>query len=142
MTHRAESILAAVTTTVTDLTTTGSNVVRGLVYPRDVDYALSVDMGPEIPIKEPNASYQDCYLEVQITAYVKDTGGVDTALNKIEAEVYAAMMADYTQGLDYVQNTQWMGRESPNREAMEKKSAIQTTVYRIYYRHSYTSAES
>ncbi len=141
--NRAESILAAITTKVTGLTQTGSNVVRGRVYPVPALPALTVNMGAEQAVGEPNMAYQDEFLDIDITAYAQDNTGVDTALNQIVAEVYAAMLADRTQGLAYVHDTSWRGRSAPDRTGdLEKKTAQQTMVFRIHYRHSYTSMES
>lgn len=143
MTDRAESVLVAFTTAVTGLTQTGARVVRGRVYPVDVVPALTVNMGGEQPVNQPNTTYQDEYLDVEVMAYVKDNASVDGALNKIRAEVYAAILADYTLGLEYVLDTQWMGRDAPNRSGeMENKSARQTMNFRVHYRHSYLSSES
>ncbi len=143
MTDRAESILVAFTTAVTGLTQTGANVVRGRVYPVDALPALTVNMGSEEPTTDPNISHQNEFLEIEVTAYVKDNAGVDTALNKIRAEVYAAVMADHTLGLGYVENTTWEGRDAPGRSGgMEVKAAWQTMIFRVHYQHSYTSTES
>lgn len=144
MTARAETILETVKTLVTGLPTTGDDIVRGQVYPEDKDSFLAVNMGEEQPVGEPDMSTQDEYLDVEITAGVRDNSGVDTALNSIYAEVYAAIFADHQLGLGtYVLTTIWMGRSAPQRtDALQKKTAIQTMLFRVHYRHSYTSAEA
>lgn len=143
MTHRAESILAAVTTQVTGLATTGSNVVRGRVYPTGAAAALSVDMGDESPPAALNMQFQDALLTVEITAHVKTaSGGLDTALNQIAAEVYAAIFDDRTLGLAYVIDTRWQGRDRPERDQLEKPAAEQTLRIVVHYRHSATSTEN
>lgn len=144
MTHRVETILETFTALVDDLATTGTNVKRGLVYSRDMAYALSVDMGAESPSNNPNVVNQRCFLDIDVTAYVKGTASVDTMLNQIHAEVYDAVMneADPTLGLAYVTNVIWMGRAAPSRDALEQKIAQQTAVYRIQYEHSYGSVAS
>lgn len=143
MTHRAESILAAVTTTVTGLTTTGAHVSRGRAYPTDQDAALTVNMGADTPVGSPNMAFQDMDLDVEIIAHCKTAdGALDTTLNAIAAEVYAAMLADLTQGLGYVLDTRYAGREAPFRDREEKPVASQVSRYVIRYRHSYTSTES
>lgn len=141
MTHRAEAILAAITTKVTGLVTTGSNVVRGRVYPNNATAALSVDMGQERIVGEPNVATVDVLLDIDITAHAKSaTGALDTALNQIHLEVEAALMADVTQGLPYVKNTIWAGRDKPDRGIAEKNLGEQTITYTIHYRRPRTSA--
>lgn len=142
MTHRAESIIEKVVTAVTGLTTTGANVIRGMTASQDINNFLSVDMGAEQAIGDPNVSYQDCYLDVEITAHARLTSNVDTQLNKIHAEVYAALMATPQLALSYVFDTRWMGRSSVERNVAQQKLGQQTAVYRVHYRHSYASAES
>jgi hypothetical protein len=145
MTHRAESILSAITTTLTDLTTTGEDVARGHVYPfmDEVENALTVSMSGETPFSPPNMAYQDEVLRVEITAHTKAADEtLDTALNVIAAEVYAAMLADQTQGLAYVIDTRWQGRQPPQRDIAEKPVTTQVLQFDIIYRHSYTSTES
>lgn len=143
MTDRAESVLAAFTTAVTGLTTTGARVVRGRVYPVDIVPALTVNMGAEQTVNDGNTTYQDEYLDIEVQVYVKDNTSVDGALNQIRAEVYKAVLADYKLGLAYVLDTQWMGRDAPSRSGeMENKSARQTLNFRVNYRHSYLDAEN
>lgn len=143
MTARSESIAAAFTTAVTGLTTTATRVVRGRVYPTDVLPALTVNMGEEQIAEQPDMAEQDEFLTIDVTILVKDTATLDTALNQIVAEVYAAIMADRTLGLAYVHDTAWMGRGAPDRVAdAEKPVAQQTLVFRVHYRHSYSSMES
>lgn len=139
----SESILVAVTTKLTGLAQTGTRVERGRVYPVSALPALTVNMGAEQAVDDRNLAFQDEFLDIEILAYVQDNTGVDTALNQVVAEVYAAMMADRTQGLAYVLDTEWQGRDAPSRtDDLEKKTAQQAMIFRIHYRHSYTSMES
>lgn len=143
MTDRAESIVVAFNTLVTGLPQTQGRVERGRVYPVDVLPALTINMGAEQIVDDPNIAFQDEYLDVEVTASVKDNSGVDTALNQIRAEVYAAVMSNRTLGLSYVLDTRWLGRDTPDRSGeLEQKSARQTMIFRVHYRHSYTSTES
>ncbi len=145
MTDRAESVLAAVATAVTGLSTTGARVVRGRVYPADTAPALSVDMGAEQPESPPNVAFQDELLDVEITAFVQPASGtsVDTMLNQIRSEVYAAILADRTLGESFVINTVWQGRTAAQRSGTgSAPAAEQTMMFRVWYRHSYTSTEA
>jgi hypothetical protein len=143
MTARAESILDAVVTLVTGLTTTGSRVTRGRTYAVPAEPALAVDMGGEVPAGDPNMAYQDEYLDITVTAYAKGAQGTtDTTLNQIAAEVYAAVMASRQLGLAYVHDTRWMGRSEPQREPSDQVASAQELRFRVHYRHSYASMES
>lgn len=119
MAHRAEDILAQIVTTLTGLTTTGTKVARGRVYTIEETElpALSIYLGADDPIgdKGPtNVQFQDSDLLVRVRAHVKTTSEqVDTTLNLIRREVHVALMADYTQSLNYVLNTIPLGAEEP-----------------------------
>ena len=142
MTDRAESIMSAIATS---LAGAGLTVERGRVnaWPEGSLPAYDLDMGSEDAAGEPNISYQDEFLDVEITAHVQNNSGVDTSLNASRAAVYAAVMADRTQGLSYVHDTIWVGRSAPDRTGeSSKKTARQTLLFRIHYRHSYTSSEA
>ena len=144
--HRAESILQSVETTLTGLTTTGTNIQRGRVYPIETTPALSVYMGSDDTSGDygaTNVGFVDRVLEVIIRSHIKLTSTLDTDLNKIRAEVYAAMMADYTLGLSYVINTWLVSDAQPSLSAdSEQPTATQDMTYRVHYRHSYASAEA
>lgn len=108
MTHRAESIIDTVKTRVTGLTTTGSNVFRGRVYPAQASElpGLWLYLGPDEPQADYSQDLIDSLLTVHIEAAVKSpTAQIDTELNKIREEVTIALQADYTQGLAYVIDT-------------------------------------
>lgn len=144
MTLRAESVMQQVVSTVTGLTTTGAQVYRARAYALPAVPALSVEQGDDTPVAEPgnsNTLYMDNELVVQITAVVSSTSNVETELNQIREEVYAAMMADTTLGLAYVYDVRWLGADAPDiSDEGERPVASVTTNWAIYYRHSYTDA--
>ena len=144
--HRDEQILDAVVTTVIDLTTTGSNVVRGRVYPTDDSElpALSVYMGASNPVGDPNSSFQDRMLEVRIEATAKEpTATLDQTLNAIKKEVYAAMMASPTKSMAFVVDTIWNGDGEPDlQDGSNKPTGSVVMNYTIHYRHSYSDASA
>lgn len=143
MAARSESILVAFLAAVTGLPTTAARVVRSRVYPTDSPPALSVNMGQEVPAGDPDMAEQDELLDIEVIALVKDTAGLDTELNTIAAEVYAAITADRTLGLGYVLDTTWAGRSEPDRvDTLEKPATAQSMFFTVHYRHSYTSMES
>ena len=105
---REEQILAAVTTAVTGLATTGANVFRGRAYPLEAADlpGLLVYMGPDTPNQELMESFIDWQLGVAIEAYVQSaTVTLDTTLAQIRKEVHAAIMATPALGLAFVIDT-------------------------------------
>ncbi len=111
MTARSEQIMQAIETALTGLTTTGSRVQRGQIYPHEADQipALGILTGPDAPAAE----YQTGLIDWELTAFVEAVAeipatyttpgsGIETALAVIRAEVHAALMADYTLGLAFV----------------------------------------
>ena len=82
-------------------------------------------------------------LNVQIAIHVKNNTDPDTDLNQIRAEVYAAMMADRTQGLTYVLDTESIGDDEPELTGEgEKVTARQQMNFIVKYRHSWSDAEA
>ena len=141
MASRAETIIAKVVTTLTGLTTTGDNVVRGRVYAVEDDAlpALSIYMGTDEPIGEDgptNFTFQDSDLLVRVKIHVKTVSTqVDTLLNLIRREVHVAMMADHTQGLAFVHTTKPLGAEEPDLSGEgEQPSAEMDVNWLIQYR--------
>ena len=141
--HKAETILNAIKTALTGLATTGDRVERDRVYPPEQCPALSVNQGGEDPIAgRENMQFQDVALEVEIIIQVK-SGTKSSDLNQIKAEVYAALMADTTQGLAYVHETQWAGDSAPEPSGDAEINTTRCIMrFLVAYRHSYTSKES
>ena len=143
MTHRAESIIEAVKTNVTGLTTTGTRVFRGRVYAlADTELpALCVYLGPDKIIGQYSHAKYDCELTINIEAVVKSsTVQVDTTLNLIREQVAIALQADYTQGLAYVLNTIEGDADAPELSGEgEKQSAALKMEWKFHYRRSRTN---
>lgn len=142
MTHRAESIITAVVTNVTGLTTTGARVYRGRVYALAGTNlpALCVYQGEDKVIGQYSQSKYDCELTITIEAVVKaSTTQVDTTINLIREQVTIAMQTDYTQGLSYVLNTIEGDASAPELSGDgEQTSAAQKLEWKIHYRRSRT----
>lgn len=139
--HRAEQIVVAVLAKVTGLTTTGTRVFRGRVYPLqdNEEPGLCVFMGPDNP-EEPEAgkfNLIDSMLTVTVSAYVKtSTSQVDTVLNQIRKEVTIALQAVYTQGLAFVLDT-IEGTATPSLSGEgDKPSGYLNMDWKIQYRRS------
>ncbi len=140
--------MTTVLSKVTGLTTTGSNVFRGRIYPlEDTDLpALTIYMGSDSPLGEngPDTfSFIDSDLNVNISIHVKTSATqVETTLNLIRREVHVALMADVTQGLSYVHTTLPFGTDEPQLSGEgEKRTAVMETNWAVRYRALYTDIE-
>jgi hypothetical protein len=138
--HRAEQIMAAVTTAVTGLATTGANVQRGRVYPwgNDQAHAISVYQGDAEAGLEQNFAQKTVALTVNIVAHVKTVADqVDTHLNQVAKEAYIAIMADRTLALPFVIDTDWRGSSAPDTDGnAEATHGRQEHQFIVIYRHS------
>lgn len=145
MAHKAETILAAITSSLTGLTTTGSRVLRSNAYEvQDANLpGLVVNMAADevVPGSDGNMAFVDRLLNVQVHAYIKTTATLDTTLNQIRAEVWAALMADRQQGA-LVIDTRPQGDDAPELDALEQGVAKQTLNWQFHYRHSITNPEA
>lgn len=115
--HRAESIMDAVVSAVTGLTTTGTNVYRGRAYPIEVSKlpALVVWQGDDATVSEHMGDEVISLLEVNIDAIVREPSTqIDTTLNLIREEITVALMADYTLGLNYVAGIMEQSADEPD----------------------------
>ncbi len=143
MTHRAESIIDAVKTAVTGLTTTGANVYRGRLTPiaANVNDALKVYLGGDDFIQDLSQTLQDWELTIYIDSYTRSpTAQIDTQLNKIREEVTIALNANYTQGLAYVLNTEEGNADAPelSGEAAQASGSMRM-AWKFRYRRSRTN---
>lgn len=140
MTHRAESIIEAVKTEVTGLTTTGSRVYRGRVYPMQSAElpGLLVYLGQDEIIQNLLQGKLDSRLTVHIDAVVKSpTAQVDTTLNLIRSEVTVALQADYSQGLAYVMDTIEVGAGEPSLTGEgDQPVGVMRMTWQFHYRRS------
>jgi len=139
--HRAESVLVAITAAVTGLASTGVNVQRGYGEQLPGLPGLTVQMGGD-DAKTNNIAQVDRSITVIIEASVKAQETTDTTLNQIRAEVYAAIMAAPNLGLWFVLDTELAIDEAPEQKNNEIPLVKQVMQYRVFYRHSYTTAEA
>lgn len=142
--HRRESILQAVTTALTGLTTTGANVSRIRPYAISNLPALTVQQGDDVQADDLQAlgSYMR-QLTVEVVAHVQATGTLETTLNQIAAEVHAAMQTGYPFALGYLFDINPSGDSAPEIEGQESETPIgrMTMTWRIDYEHSTNSTE-
>lgn len=145
MTHKAETILDAVVTAVTGLSTTGANVTRGRAYAVSAMPALSVYQGDDVvDLPAESFSYFDRDLEVMIDAHVAvlSTSDIEQTLNQIRAEVFAALRADLTLGGACIELRPVEDSQPQISGDQDKPIASQSLRYTVKYRHSTTSAEA
>ncbi len=136
---RAEQILDAVKTNLTNLATTNKNVNRGRIYKyEDAGLpALNIVMGDDQIIDELVSGLFNWQLQVIIIVTIKTIDELETRLNKIRKEVHVALMADYTQGLSFVIDTAPSTATRPELTGEgEKPTASQQLEFLITYRTS------
>lgn len=144
MAHNEQEILDAIETAATGLATTGSNVYVTRVYalPKNVDQAITIRMGLSVP---PEDGYQNqafidrlfiVYTRIHVRAAEAD---LDNQLLQIELELFAAMMADITLGLDFVYDTYFSGRAEPEIDDEAEKPTLAVDLeWSVRHRHSLT----
>lgn len=140
MAHRAETIMAAVLTAVTGLTTTGARTERSRIRTVETAPALTVEMGAD-DVNPERSTYPRLHrdLNVKIICYVKTNTSPEAKLNLIRQEVYVAMMADRTLGLGYVVDVESIGDDEPEFTGeADQKTGRQQMNFVIKYTHSWT----
>lgn len=139
--HRAEQIMDAIVANLTGLTTTGANIERGRVYDWEESAlpALSLFMGDDVPVEleDQTYGYIDHNLQVLVDLHIKNITGVESTLNKIKKEVTVALMADVTQGLSFVIDTEEHGFLRPDLSERADQPSLQATgTFVVKYRRS------
>ncbi len=139
--HKAETILNALAAVLTGLTTTGASVQRARAWPVSALPALTISKGDDRVTEDINFGFIRREMLVNITAQVKATSNLETLLNTIAVEVYAAVMADITLS-GSATNIDLVEEVEPSIEAeQDEPTGSMIMQYLIHYRHSATSAE-
>jgi hypothetical protein len=142
VTHRAEQIMAAVQTTVTGLTTTGTRVDRGRAeeFPVENTPSLRVHMGNDTIVDPWTQALVDSDLEVFVDAHAYSVASnIETLLNLIREEVTKGLLLNDTLGLAFVQTIYEMGADRPELQGDLAKPAGRMTInFRVRYRRSRT----
>lgn len=104
MTHARTQIRNAVTTALTGLNTTGSNVYESHVYPIGEDQLpgltiYTVNESSELMARSSSGTKMKRVLDLAVTAYVKEKTGYDETVDTIMVEVEEAL-----QGNSAIQN--------------------------------------
>ena len=104
MTHRAETIMQAIVTTLTGLTTTEARAYRARAYalPKADDNALAIFQGTDV-VQDDSMFYRvQSLLTVNIEAVAREaTAQIDETLNLIRKEVMTAIGASTNLGLAF-----------------------------------------
>ena len=138
MTHRVETVMAAVVTTVTGLTTTADNINRGNPYVIEASKlpCLHVEMGPENKFQEHVNGEVDWDLEVKITATVRQNENYEQLINTIREEVHIALRTDPTLGEAFIIDTDEAEPDRYEVNAAEKPTASQGLNWMVRYRRN------
>ncbi len=142
--HYREQILDALVTTVTGLTTTGTKVKRGRVYPlSNTDKnALSVYQGSDQRLNDDDQpwSVEDWELTLFIDIHVKNRSTqIDQQCNLIEKEIEIALKADTKLGLSFAYDLTHIQTNEPDLSGEgDKPTARVRTEWSIKYRRSST----
>jgi len=145
MSHVRQQIREQVATTVTGLSTTGSNVFQSRVYPlQDANlpallvYSISEDSNADV-MGSTLVAQRD--LNIVIEGYVKATTDFDDTVDTICAQVEAAMGADRTLN-NLAKFSQLVGTEINYNGEGESPVGVVTLTYAVQYRTAVNNAES
>lgn len=145
--HRAETIMQTVQTLLTGLATTGASVQRSRIFPSLTLPALTIAQGDNnglaqagIDGDENDIDSVTRSLQVNITAHIAEATTMETTLNQVATEVFAALMADRTLGLAYVFDVVLLQDDEP--DISKSPTVSQRMSYAVVYEHSNTSTES
>jgi hypothetical protein len=141
-----EDILEAVKTTLTGLTTTGSNVQREQAY--DIEQAnlpfIVINEGEDIVEGQRAQAYIDWALTVDIDLLFRaDKDTAITSINTMRNEVHTALMVDYTLGIPA--SVKYIGvvrTERPTVDASGDRPIVrQRVTYEIKYRSNWANLD-
>ena len=99
MAHKRTSIRNNVTTTLTGLTTTGSNVFESRIYPNELAKLPLLNIYSNTETSELSSIGKiERNLEIMIEGFAKATTNIDETLDTIAKEVEVAMATEITRG--------------------------------------------
>lgn len=143
MAHVSKQLLDAVTAAATGLTTTGGNVLQSRVYALASAPGLTVRLGERRVVQELSGAVVDAEQDITIDIHVAAPAEqIDDQLLAIEAELYAALAADYTLGLDFVIDARPQGLTEPELEAAERPKAQASSRWTYLVRHGQQTLEA
>ena len=112
MAHKRTSIRNNVTTTLTGLTTTGSNVFESRIYPNELSKLPLLNIYSNTETSELlSIGKIERNVEIMVEGFAKATANIDEALDTIAKEVEIALATDLTRGghakETYLTNTEY-----------------------------------
>lgn len=142
MAHVSKQLLDAVTSAVTGLATTGSNVQQSRVYAHSVAPSLSLRLGERRTLQILSGSILDAEQDIYIDIHVAGSAdSIDDQLLAIEAEVHRALMASPQLGLGCVLDVDPQGLSEPELAQGEQPKAVATASWRYKIRHNLSDPE-
>lgn len=142
--HKAITVLDNLVKVLTNLNTTGSRVERTRGYPKAETPAISVRLADLDPINEISNAFIDSAMVVETLYHVsesEDDRDLDQQILNIDAEVWAAIMADRTLSGSVIDTDP--ERLTPQPEAdKEIPTAVGVRRWRFHIRHSNIDAEA
>lgn len=137
MTHPRKTIRDKVTTLVTGLTTTGTNVFPSRVYPIESSKlpALLIYTGSE-EASEDDSMGNSRVIEAEVNIEVRSgkSSGLDDQLDTILEEVQAAMASDRKLSGSLIRRAQYQGIEGPEwSDEGDKEHAVMVIQYIATY---------
>jgi hypothetical protein len=144
MPSRTIAIFDALIANLTGLPTTAGNVKKSRAYSVNdsLSSALTVRIGGET-ILEWNAAKVRKAREFRIVIHAAAAeSAIDDIVQQIEAEIWAALNADVTQGIAYVEDTEFSGSAEIEIEPGARATARLEHTWTVHYTHSTTSMES
>lgn len=140
MTHKAETLIQAVEAAVTGLPTTGASVTRTRGYAVAATPAIDVRLASIDFLNELSPAFIDDYVYIDLV-YSVSGSGLDAQILQIDAEVFAAIMADRTlAGSALDADPQSLTPDQAPAET-EEPTAEAIRRFRFQIRHATTSAE-
>ena len=141
MTHKVATLIEAVADTLTGLATTGTNVEKSRGYAISATPAISVRLASVSPANELTNAFLDNSVDIETVFHVSGAElDLDNQVLQIDAEVYAALMADRTQGGAVIDTDPELLSVDSTAD-QETPTAIGVRKWRFFLRHSITSAE-
>lgn len=141
MAHKARNAVNAIETAITGLPTTGSRVEKTRGYPKAEVPAISIRISDLDPQSEISNAFLDSFLEVDTIYHVQGPlNDLDYQILQIDAEVYAAIMADRTLAGAAV-DVDPLSLSVDSEAANEIPTATGIRRWRIHIRHNINDAE-
>ena len=140
--HKAITVLDNLVNVLTNLDTIGTRVERTRGYPKAETPAISVRLADLNPINEISNTLIDSAMIVETLYHVSGSDDdLDQQILDIDAEVWAAIMADRTLSGQVIQTDPEQLTVVPETDK-EIPTAIGVRRWRFHIRHSSTSAEA